>query len=215
MRANSQTIYLTVAAVFLVYFINFLLAGKVLGKNVVVPTNYTLLNNVICFLGLLAAGFGASFMVLQGPFADEDIIPPLLLGFGLVGAVTAVTGSVGAMRKNLTLVSVNLSALSAILGAMAAAAVLMFQRGENVNDIVREMGTDEKRQVGMDLGIATLSDEELERELEQTFRRMGMLLGISVLLILIIIVSGCFYASFLRDFNSQIKQVKPVAALKR
>lgn len=208
LKDNVQTIYTAGFVIFSVYLINICLTGRVLGCKVVVSTNYTFLNNVLWLLGVLTTAIGVTFLVTQGSFANEEVIPSLLVGTGIVATIAGLIGSLGAFKKSFRLILFNLMLLFIICGVMISAGVTVFRRGDDATSIVSRMTTEEKQQVGKDFGFATLSDEDLEEELEQLFRRMGMSFAISVVLVLIMIVSGVFYAKFTKQYNLMVKRIQ-------
>eukprot|EP01138_Halocafeteria_seosinensis_P015489 gb/GECG01015807.1/.p1 GENE.gb/GECG01015807.1/~~gb/GECG01015807.1/.p1 ORF type:complete len:909 (+),score=86.63 gb/GECG01015807.1/:1-2727(+) len=191
-----------------VYLMNLGLTVRVLGPRSLVATNYTLLNNVLWILGLLTFAIGTAFAALQGSFATEDKLPELIMAVGGIATVAGMLGTIGAFKKNLFLCTVNVLILLGLLGVMIASVVIAFQRSEQIKEEVKNMSAEEKRQIGEDMGFATLSDQQLEEELEQALRRIGMSFAVSIILVLLLLISGIFYLKYAKEWKTRVKRVE-------
>ena len=205
---SSKNIIISIGGfvIFGIYLINLVLTARVIGARCLVSTNYTLLNNVLWILGVVTFGIGVAFAAIQGSFATEERLPELIASVGAIAAIAGLLGTIGAFKKNRLLCTLNVMVLFLLLAVMIAAVVIAFQRNDQIQRQIKDMSTEEKREIGEDLGFATLSDKQLEEELEQALRRTGMSFAVSILLVLMLLVSGIFYLKYAKEWKDRVEQ---------
>lgn len=187
----------------ILYICNLVLLTRIMWCPTVVAMNYTALNNASWIVGLVATVIGILFAVFQGTFAGEEALPIIIIFVGSVAFATGIIGIIGAFRKNMFFVVLNMILVTVVTALLVGGIVISVLEAKDIDETVENMSEKRKREISEDLGFATLDDEELEKELRANFRTMAMIFIITTIAFVVLFFMTFFYVKYMRQYKEQ------------